>query len=110
MYTQEVASATVVHEMVHAFDECRAYIDWADCKQHACSEVRAAMLSGDCKWAFEFMRGNFNVPGQFLRCIRRRAELSVSMNPHCSNVDAKEAVGSVFEACIADTMPFRSVP
>ena len=40
---------TLTHELVHAYDHCRAYVDWSNCVHHACSEVRAANLSGDCK-------------------------------------------------------------
>ncbi|KAA8495041.1 Mitochondrial inner membrane protease ATP23 [Porphyridium purpureum] len=108
--TQGIANATLVHEMVHAFDECRAYMDWNSCKQHACSEVRAAALSGDCNWGKEIQRGNFNFANQFPRCIRRRAELSVAMNPNCGPVLAKEAVADVFEVCYNDTMPFDRIP
>lgn len=35
---------TVVHELVHAYDICRAKIDWADCKHFACTEIRASAL------------------------------------------------------------------
>lgn len=29
----------MVHELVHAFDHCRAKVDWHNCEHHACSEV-----------------------------------------------------------------------
>ena len=115
----------LVHELVHAFDHCRGKdLDWENCRHHACSEVRAAQLSGDCSLGQELLRGNLGfraqtqarrgarsapppslgrgaargtrapagpLPRGFSRarrvcgqaCIRRRAELSVSMNPHC---------------------------
>ena len=31
-------SDTLVHELVHAYDQCRAKIEWKDCIQHACAE------------------------------------------------------------------------
>jgi hypothetical protein len=43
-----VAELTLTHELVHAYDHCRAYVDWSNCVHHACSEIRAANLSGDC--------------------------------------------------------------
>jgi hypothetical protein len=43
------AELTLTHELVHAYDHCRAYVDWSNCVHHACSEVRAANLSGDCR-------------------------------------------------------------
>jgi hypothetical protein len=33
-------------------------VDWGNCLHHACSEVRAAALSGDCGWLREMSRGN----------------------------------------------------
>lgn len=78
---------TIVHEAVHAFDACRAKVDWSDCVHHACSEIRAATLSGDCNFAREFfLRRNFAIAKQFQRCVKRRAELSVSLNPSCDSL------------------------
>ena len=37
---QEIETA-LVHELVHAYDHCRAAnLDWNNCEHHACSEVR----------------------------------------------------------------------
>jgi hypothetical protein len=48
-------------------------------------QIRAANLSGDCALGMEFMRGNLSeaLVGQHKRCVRRRALLSVSLNPYC---------------------------
>lgn len=82
--TQAHASNTLVHESIHAFDSCRAKVNWSDCTHHACSEIRAATLSGDCNFAREFfLRRNFSIAKQFQNCVRRRAELSVNRNPYC---------------------------
>ena len=41
----------LAHELIHAYDDCtRKKMDWLDVRHHACSEVRAANLSGDCHW------------------------------------------------------------
>lgn len=88
--TQEHASRTLVHETVHAFDACRAKLDWSNCVHHACSEIRAAALSGDCSFAREVvLRRNFGLAKQFQKCVKRRAELSVSMNPSCQGVTVR---------------------
>lgn len=76
----------------------------------ACSEVRAASLSGDCNWTQEAARGHLSLGGQHQVCCRRRAELSVGMNPACQGVRAREAVAAVFDACFADTAPFDRRP
>jgi inner membrane protease ATP23 len=48
-------------------------------------QIRAANLSGDCTLGMEFVRGNLSeaLVGQHKRCVRRRALLSVSLNPYC---------------------------
>jgi hypothetical protein len=44
---QEEISHALTHELVHAYDHCRARnLDWTNCQHHACSEIRAATLSG----------------------------------------------------------------
>lgn len=98
----------LAHELVHAYDHCRAKdLDWAKCEHHACSEVRAAALSGDCDFGNEFARGHWRVKGQLRRCARRRAELSVALNPYCASPGrAEAAVDRVFERCLRDTAPF----
>mmetsp|Transcript_23495 Transcript_23495/g.56203 ORF Transcript_23495/g.56203 Transcript_23495/m.56203 type:complete len:168 (-) Transcript_23495:339-842(-) len=93
------------------YDHCRgANLDWSDCHHHACSEVRAANLSGDCHWSQEFLRGNFSLQAQHQACVRRRALLSVAMNPNCPEPKAKEAVDAVFDTCFRDTRPFDRIP
>ncbi|GFP82768.1 mitochondrial inner membrane protease atp23 [Phtheirospermum japonicum] len=37
---QDEVTQVVIHELIHAYDECRAAnLDWSDCAHHACSEV-----------------------------------------------------------------------
>lgn len=110
--SQEEINHALTHELIHAYDHCRAKdLDWCNCEHHACSEVRAASLSGDCNYKMELLRGHFGVGGQHQKCVRRRAELSVSMNPNCSRTgQAKNAVDKVFDACFADTSPFERRP
>lgn len=79
-----LTESTMVHELIHAFDDCRARVNWMDLKHHACTEIRAANLSGDCSFGQEFARGNLNLRAQQQKCVRRRAELSVAMNPASS--------------------------
>lgn len=87
LVTQSHASNTMVHEAIHAFDACRAKIDWSNCVHHACSEIRAATLSGDCNFSREFfLRRNYSIAKQFQRCVKRRAQISVSLNPYCDQV------------------------
>ena len=80
---------TLVHELVHAFDQCRAKVTWENLLHHACTEVRASALSGECDLVEEVNRGIMRkIGGQGEACVRRRAELSVAMNPSCRTVTA----------------------
>lgn len=104
---------TLAHEMIHAYDDARAYVDWTNLKHQACTEIRAASLSGDCTWTREVDRGNvvFRLSGAGSMCVKRRAELSVAMNPACtSSTAAREAVEAVFAHCFADRAPFSRNP
>ena len=104
---------TLTHELVHAYDQCRAKVRWDNLLHHACTEIRASALSGECDYTEEVNRGNIlKVPGQGEACVRRRAELSVAMNPACAGDKAKAAaaVASAFERCYFDTSPFRRMP
>jgi hypothetical protein len=37
---RETFENTLVHELVHAYDQCRVKIDWQNCLHVACAEVR----------------------------------------------------------------------
>jgi len=51
---------TVAHEMIHAYDDARARLDWTNLVHHACTEIRAANLSGDCSFWREVNRANIS--------------------------------------------------
>ena len=82
---------TLVHEMIHMYDYCRAEVDFKDCSHIACTEVewcmfykqkdllqvRAATLSRDCSWNEELRRGNFGFVKHFQKCVKRRSLLSL---------------------------------
>jgi len=111
--TQTDLEATLTHELIHAYDHCRAKgMDWTNCEHHACTEIRAANLSGDCHFSQEMARGNLanGFYKQHQRCVKRRALLSVEMNPHCKGKDASNAVNNVFNTCFNDTAPFAWIP
>ncbi len=95
---------TVVHELVHAYDQCKMKIDWKNCLHHACTEVRASSLSGECDYRQEFNRGHMKMQRGGLECVQRRATMSVAANPHCTEV-AKDAVIAVYDYCSRDIAP-----
>ena len=60
VYSQGHMNDTLTHELVHAYDHCRAKVDWDKLEHLACSEVRAANLSGECFfWKETFARLKF---------------------------------------------------
>ena len=81
------------------------------CRQMACSEIRAATLSGDCNWSREFWRGNaWQVKGHQRVCVRRRAKLSLVGVKACEGCNLDAIIDDVFESCYNDTAPFIDIP
>jgi inner membrane protease ATP23 len=107
--TQAAWIRTITHELIHGFDQCRVRMDPNDCAHVACTEIRAANLSGDCDIGAELERRGLRSPsisGHQQKCVRRRAELSARGNPACLGRDVPKVVDDVYEACYADTTPF----
>ena len=104
---ESLVRRTLLHEFIHAYDDCRVNVDYSNLEHVACTEVRAAMLSGDCDFWTEVQRRNVGFKSQGARCARRRAEISVATNPACASAEqARLAVDAVFERCFQDTAPF----
>ncbi|KAK1441184.1 hypothetical protein QVD17_07024 [Tagetes erecta] len=101
----------VIHELIHAYDDCRAAnLDWTNCAHHACSEIRAGHLSGDCHYKRELLRGYVKIRGHEQDCVRRRVMKSLASNPYCSQAAAKDAMEAVWDTCYNDTKPFDRAP
>ena len=48
---------------------------------------------------------------QHQECVRRRAKLSIAMNPACGDNETQlKAVDDCFDKCFADTAPFDRIP
>lgn len=102
---------TLAHEMIHMYDHLRFDVDWMDLRHHACSEIRASSLSGECRWTREaFGRGVWDFTKHHQDCVRRRATLSVRGHPKCKDdVHAAKTVNQVFDSCFTDTRPFDEI-
>ena len=60
IYSQGHMNDTLTHELVHSYDHCRAHVDWDNLQHLACSEIRAANVSGECFfWKENFARFKF---------------------------------------------------
>ena len=102
---------TLAHEMVHAYDHLRFKLDPYDLRHAACMEIRASMLSGECRWTREFFtRGQWGITQQAQECVRRRAVLSVMNRPGCrDDLQAVRVVNEVWDSCWGDTRPFDEI-
>uniref|UniRef100_A0A8C2VP38 Mitochondrial inner membrane protease ATP23 n=2 Tax=Chinchilla lanigera TaxID=34839 RepID=A0A8C2VP38_CHILA len=101
----------VTHELIHAFDHCRAHVHWFSNVRHlACSEIRAANLSGDCSLVNEIFRLHFGLKRHHQTCVRDRAILSILAVRNISKDIAEKAVDEVFESCFHDHEPFGRIP
>jgi inner membrane protease ATP23 len=112
---QGETTRTLTHELIHAYDNCRVHLEEGNCAHLACTEVRAANLSGDCDFMVEAGRAPLQMVsggmgGAQQRCVRRRAELSLAMHPHCNTTPGQAArtVDAVWKPCYADPAPFSS--
>lgn len=110
IYSKDHQEHTMMHEMIHMFDECRFKMDWSNLRHHACTEIRANSLSGDCRYTSELQRMNFSFTKNHQACVRERAIMSVSQNKSCPDMEtARRAVNEVFDSCFADTRPFDEI-
>ncbi|KAG5644972.1 hypothetical protein DXG03_007344 [Asterophora parasitica] len=106
-FSQKHMETTLVHELVHMYDHCKFKVDWSNLRHHACSEIRANSLSGDCRYTRELRRGFAAFSKQHQACVRRRAVISVAENPACPDIaTAEKAVNEVWDSCFTDTRPF----
>ncbi|XP_061495863.1 mitochondrial inner membrane protease ATP23 homolog [Rhineura floridana] len=111
IHNQSHMDRVVTHELIHAFDHCRAHVDWFNNVKHlACSEIRAANLSGDCSLLTEMTRLKFGLKQHHQSCVRDRAVRSILAVRKLSKEVAEKAVDEVFESCFNDHEPFDRVP
>ncbi|KAM7378020.1 hypothetical protein PAMA_013088 [Pampus argenteus] len=108
---QSHMNRTVTHELIHAFDHCRAHVDWFHNLRHlACSEIRAANLSGDCSFSNEVARLNFGLKQHHQECVRDRALGSILASRKVPQKEAEKIVDEVFDTCFNDHAPFGRIP
>lgn len=109
--SQSQMEEVLTHELVHAYDFLKFKLDMTDLNHHACTEIRASMLSGECRIMREIWKtGLANFGGKFQECIKRRATISVAANENCPSPEkAAEYVDKVWNSCFQDTRPFERV-
>ena len=45
IYSQGHMNDTLTHELVHAYDHCRAHVDWNNLQHIACTEVQSVICT-----------------------------------------------------------------
>ena len=106
-YSKSDDKTVLLHELIHAYDDCRAMVNWKSCDQLACAEIRASALSGECDFFYETRRGKMSgIRGQFMNCVKRRATLSLSQSTLCQGENNQKTVEQMFKTCFNDTEPF----
>ncbi|XP_076008650.1 mitochondrial inner membrane protease ATP23 homolog [Genypterus blacodes] len=111
IHQQSHMNRVLTHELIHAFDHCRAHVDWFNNFRHlACSEIRAANLSGDCNFSNEVYRFNFGLKQHHQECVRARAMRSILAVRNIGREDAEKIVDEVFDTCFNDHAPFGRIP
>lgn len=100
----------MTHELIHAFDHCTAKVNWKDREHHACAEIRAVTLSGECKITRELRRGNFGFAKHYQSCVKRRVLVGLSQLPqYKSKADAEECMLACWDSCFNDQSPFDEI-
>ncbi|KAM9310896.1 mitochondrial inner membrane protease ATP23 homolog [Gastrophryne carolinensis] len=101
----------LTHELIHAYDHCRAHVDFLSNMRHlACTEIRAASLSGDCSLTNEMLRLKFGIKQHHQTCVRDRAVQSIVAARKVSQETAEKTVDEVFSSCYNDQEPFGRIP
>jgi len=110
---QRVMNTLLTHELIHAYDFCRVKYDQTNLRHLACTEIRAANLSGDCFWSQQFAQKfmwQVKFKKQQQRCVKDHAVKSIVLVKEISDAKAREIVDSVFEQCFHDTAPYERIP
>ncbi|XP_045159812.1 mitochondrial inner membrane protease ATP23 homolog [Mercenaria mercenaria] len=96
------------HEMLHAFDKCRAKFDINNVEHLACTEIRAANLF-HCSLTSAYVNGEakpWNIKERHMNCVKRKALTSVLLVRNITPEEADKVIDKVFSRCYNDLEPF----
>lgn len=96
----------LAHELIHAFDDCRAKVDYKNIDHVACTEIRAANLT-QCDFFHGVMCGvtKDGLDNSQKECVRGHAMYSLMMSRDLSKEKALEAIDRVWDRCYNDLEP-----
>lgn len=105
--------ATMMHEMIHMFDYCRAKFDFENLEHVACSEIRAANLTY-CSISDRLAHGGpglFDFKKTHQYCVKDVAFQSIkAYSPETSDEKLWDIIVKVFPNCYNDLEPFGRRP
>ncbi|XP_067930215.1 mitochondrial inner membrane protease ATP23 homolog [Watersipora subatra] len=99
------------HELIHAFDDCRAKMDLSNIEHLACTEIRAANMM-HCSMTSAMAESPARSWGkqQQQQCVRWKARNSILSVRNVSKEEADAAVDRVFDKCYPDLEPLGRIP
>jgi len=100
--------AVLGHELLHAWDSCRANLDFNNLDHVACTEIRAANLF-HCSIISGFLAGSVsltNLGKAHQRCVKQKALQSIMVvRPDLNVREADAVIERVFGRCYNDLEP-----
>ncbi|XP_055342753.1 mitochondrial inner membrane protease ATP23 homolog [Paramacrobiotus metropolitanus] len=110
--TQGKVTSVLAHELIHAFDACRAKVDFDNIEHLACTEIRASAIT-HCSFLSAMFQGAaspWRYKNQHQECVKIRATESVMNSKGIPLEIALAAVEKVFPKCYKDLEPFGRIP
>lgn len=104
---------TLSHELIHAFDHCRAHVDFYNNPAHLmCSEIRAASLSGQCMVSQNFVSSALSAFKLYHQhCVRSNALSSFqALYTNWDKEKSQALLDKCFHSCYNDYIPFDRIP
>ncbi|XP_061186368.1 mitochondrial inner membrane protease ATP23 homolog [Saccostrea echinata] len=96
------------HEMTHAFDDCRAKVDFTNIEHLACTEIRAAAFA-DCGIISSLLNNTgFDIRNKHKDCVRKHALRSILTTRNITEEKGRQVIDGVFDKCYSDVTPFDS--
>ncbi|CAG5125429.1 unnamed protein product [Candidula unifasciata] len=104
---RDICCNIIGHELLHAFDFCRAKVDFTNLRHLACTEIRAANMF-HCSLGASFASGEasfFNIKERHQLCVKNKALQSIRLVRNVTELEAMTVVDEVFDKCYNDTEP-----
>ncbi|XP_059145068.1 mitochondrial inner membrane protease ATP23 homolog [Physella acuta] len=104
---EDVCCSILAHELLHAFDSCRAKLDFENLRHLACTEIRAANMF-HCSIGAAMTTGEvspFGVKERHQLCVRNKALQSIMLVRNVPKEEAMTVVDEVFDKCYNDMEP-----